>query len=135
MELIISGRRGGKTEACLEWVLTDNEPTDSYPFWQKVILTHNDREADRLRGVLARRLRSRGMTDPHGLFYNLVYSAEEWQRAQIGVEPVQLMFDNADLFLAGMFRGGLTGITWTAREGQPEDKVRMLDDQGGSVEL
>jgi len=126
MDYILGGRRYGKTRKCLEWVLMDNEPTSNYPFWQKIILCISPQEAKRLRSELRRMARSRGVQDPNDLIYNMVYSTEEWNRAQIGRESVKVMLDNADLFLQQMFRGQLAGMTLTEDE---HDKIIRLDSQ------
>jgi hypothetical protein len=135
VELIISGRRCGKTTKCLEWVM-GAERTDSYPFWDRVILCFTSQEADRLRGELRRRARSLRWSDQLvSLVYNMVYSCEEWKRAQVGRHPVKVWIDNADLYLQQQFRGMVKGVTWTQREGHPEDRIKVLDDKGGSTEL
>jgi hypothetical protein len=136
MELIIGGRRYGKTTQALEWV-DQAERIKGYPFWSRVLLVVNSHEADRLRKLLRDRAEARGEGDPAGLIYNKVYCVEEWKTAKVGANDVDVMLDNADLVLASLFnrRGSrLAGATWTARD-QPEDKIVVLDDQGGSIEV
>jgi hypothetical protein len=115
MELFIGGRRSGKTTACLRWVEQATQ-TASYPFWDRVLLAVNKGEADRLRRLLRERAVDRGWTQPRlGLTYNMVYTVEEWGAAHLGIKPVQVMLDNADLFLSDLFnRGGNRLIGFTA---------------------
>ena len=137
MELIIGGRRYGKTIKALEWVEV-GQRTSSYPFWDRVLLCTTSQEADRLRDDLLERAAARGEDNTWGLFYNRVYSVEEWARARVGREPVQLWLDNADLFLQMYLgRGGssLKGVTWTTREDQPEDKVTHLTVRGREINV
>jgi hypothetical protein len=134
VELIVGGRRAGKTEASLKWV-EQAVPTSSYPYWSRVLLTVSLNEADRLRGVLKARARGRGWNSTMvGLCYNMVYSVYEWRKTTTGIEPVELLLDNADMYLQeviGQYRHTLKVVTWTQREGQPEDNIKLLDDKGG----
>lgn len=115
MEIIVGGRRCGKTEACLEWV-DGAQRIKGYPFWDRVLLCVHQPEADRLRKELRKRAAERGETDPAGLIYNKVYYVEEWKTARVGASHVDLMLDNADIYLQHVLtrgRGGLHGITLT----------------------
>lgn len=137
MEIIIGGRRCGKTTKCLEWV-DEAERVQGYPFWNRILLTVSQREADRLRQALRRRARARGERDSAGLIYNKVYCVEEWQRTRVGAEEVKVMIDNADLVLQDLIGRGnqeLAGITWNLNAGEEGNQVTLLDDQGGSVIL
>jgi hypothetical protein len=128
MNIIVSGRRGGKTHACLVWALAAKR-RQAYPFWDRVVLCINVQEADRLRSTLQRMARSLGWDKTRvGLTYDLVYAAEEWTRIYHGhdLTNVQVMLDNADIFLQDMFRGHLKAVTWTQRADQPEDRIHLL---------
>lgn len=98
--LVAGGRRSGRTTKLLEW-LKQAVPTNSYPFWDRVLLVHSLDRAQDLRGQLARWSRSRG--DKHGLAYNLVYSYTEWREARIGHMPVEIAVDDVDMLVSNYF--------------------------------
>jgi hypothetical protein len=95
MKIISRPRAGGKTYELLEWVL-QAQKTKSYPFWDRIILTTHLSEAQRLRTQL------RTETDDPDA-YNLVFSVNEWVTAHRGLKPVQIAFDNLDLYIQARF--------------------------------
>lgn len=99
--VIVAGRRQGKTTQLLEW-LKEAKRTDSYPFWDRVLLVHTTREAQRLRIDLRTEAEEKGIEDS-GLYYNLVYSYEEWKGAYLGVCPVDIAVDNLDFLISHHF--------------------------------
>lgn len=79
MRVLIAGRRNGKTTAALDW-LREAKRVSSYPFWDRVLLTMSLDEAQRLRIMLRKEAEEANIPDA-GLYYNLVYSFEEWRNA------------------------------------------------------
>lgn len=104
MRVLAWPRKWGKTYALVRWVKQGNK-TNSYPFWDRVIITFNLREADRLR-------------KDHGLDYRQVFSAEEWQHARKGSKPVEVGIDNVDILLRSMY-GDVEMITVTGVSEEP----------------
>jgi hypothetical protein len=102
MEIYTAGRQQGKTTYLIDWV-REGIKTDSYPFWDRVILTYSIQEADRLRRK-------------YKLDYNQVYSTIEWTRSHIGPKPVKLAIDNADILLSEMFGRNTVDIATFTQE-------------------
>lgn len=101
MKVIVNGRQAGKTYTLVQWV-KEGERTDSYPFWSRVILTHNIADADRLR-------------KDYDLDYRQVFSIGEWGSARLGPRSVELGLDNVDLLLQRMLGQMPSVITATGR--------------------
>lgn len=99
MKVIVRGRQAGKTYDLVQWVKQGDE-TNSYPGWSRVILTHSIAEAERIR-------------DLYDLDYRQVFSAEEWRTARLGLKPVEVAVDNAELILASYLRNYPTQIAMT----------------------
>ncbi len=97
MGVFVGGRRGGKTTKCLEW-LEQAKRVPQYPFWDRILLTPSLDEAQRLRVMLRRREEERnGPEAGSGLYYNLVYSFEEWRTARLGLGwQGEVAVDNAE---------------------------------------
>lgn len=99
--VVVAGRRMGKTTQLLEW-LKEAKRTDSYPFWDRVLLVHDVRKAQDLRIRLRTEAEQKGVADS-GVYYNLVYSYEEWKRARLGRSPVDIAVDDIDFLLGSYF--------------------------------
>lgn len=99
--VIVAGRRQGRTTQLLKW-LKEAKRTNSYPFWDRVMLVHTIDRAQRLRIDLRREAEAKGVADS-GVYYNLVYSFEEWKRARIGHHPVDIAVDDIDFLLGNYF--------------------------------
>lgn len=99
MKFMVTGRAHGKTSTLVEWV-KQGEPTDSYPFWTRVILCPDFRQAQQLRMDF-------------DLEYRQVFGIDEWKRARLGARPVELAIDNVDLFLEYELGGGIKLVTAT----------------------
>lgn len=80
-------RIGGKTTEAVEWVLA-GEPTDSYPFWSRVLLVPTIEAADQARKRFP------------ALDYRQVFAWSEWRQARLGARPVEVALDNADILIA-----------------------------------
>lgn len=100
--VIVGGRRQGKTTQLLEW-LREAKATNSYPYWDRVLLVHSTRRAQDLRIDLRREAEAKGVANS-GLYYNLVYSFEEWKKACLGTGPVDIAVDDLDFLLSSYFR-------------------------------
>lgn len=98
MKFIVLPRQAGKTHMLVEWVRKGVE-TRSYPFWSRVILTPNIREADRIRGE-------------YQLDYTQVYSLDEWRTAHLGPRSVEIGVDNLDWVLRDLL-GDVRVVTAT----------------------
>jgi hypothetical protein len=102
MEIYTAGKQQGKTTHLINWV-REGVKTDSYPFWDRVILTISIREADRLR-------------KDYNLDYNQIYPAREWLNAHIGPKPVKVAIDNADIVLSEIFHNSILDIATFTQE-------------------
>jgi hypothetical protein len=114
--MIVGGRRSGKTTESLKW-LKEAKRVDAYPFWDRVLLTFSTDEAQRLRIQLRREAERTGVPDS-GLYYNLVYSFEEWRRAHLGSSwEGAVAVDNAEFILQKYLNHGqhLAIVTMTAK--------------------
>lgn len=100
--VIVAGRRKGKTTHLLAW-LKEAKRTNSYPFWDRVLLVHSIRRAQDLRIDLRREAEAAGVEDS-GVYYNLVYSFEEWKKARLGHAPVDIAVDDLDFLVSDYFR-------------------------------
>lgn len=132
MEIIIGGRGYGKTTKCFEW-LAEAKRTNSYPFWDRVLLVLDLDRAQRLRVELRQQAESRGEEDA-SLYYNQVYCVQEWEGAHLGrgAAPVKVMMDDAQSIIERMlYRRGheLAGVTWNANHG---DNVIVLPEWEGA---
>jgi hypothetical protein len=117
VEIIIGGRRTGKTTKALEW-LAQAERIDTYPFWSRVLLVHSTDYAQDLRIRLRQEAESRG-EDDYALSYNKVYSWEEWATVHLGIQPVEVLVDNADFLLnqfLSQFKGMVKGYTFSIND-------------------
>jgi hypothetical protein len=136
VEIIIGGRRAGKTTRALEW-LKGAERRKGYPFWDRVLVVHSNDYAQQLRTQLRADAQERGAEDA-SLYYNLVYSTQEWTGTHMGhgTEPVQVMIDNLDLMLHAFFHNpmGAQIAGFTLNQGE-HDNIKLLDGQGGWCSL
>lgn len=99
-DLIIGGRREGKTTKLLEW-LNGAQRRPYYPFWDRVLLVHTTDRAQHLRIGLRKDAELKGIEDS-SLYYNLVYSFEEWKGARLGGD-VEIAVDDVDLLINRYF--------------------------------
>jgi hypothetical protein len=87
MQVFVGGRRSGKTARMIQW-LGEGHRTTSYPFWSRVVITHDLRSAEELRkGVLKDMY-------PGEDVYRWVFSLDEWKTAHVGKQPVEVAVDN-----------------------------------------
>ncbi len=98
--LIIGGRRTGKTTKLLKW-LEEAERRPYYPFWDRVLLVHTTDRAQHLRIGLRTEAELKGIIDA-SLYYNLVYSYEEWKGARLGGD-VMIGVDDVDFLISRYF--------------------------------
>lgn len=99
MDVIVCGRRHGKTTKILQW-LKQARRVPEYPFWDRILIVPTTNRAQDLRIDLRQEAEAQGIDDS-GLYYNLVYSLEEWQRARLGVHwKGQVAVDDVDEILA-----------------------------------
>lgn len=93
--LIAGGHQTGKTEQLLDWV-SQGEPSDSYPFWSRVIFTPTMAEADRLRKILRDRF-------PEHDAYRWVFFPADRPRFQMPLPEIGV--DRLEGFVAPLFPG------------------------------
>lgn len=86
MHVIARGRQAGKTHDLVQWVLL-GKPTNSYPFWSRVLLVPTIQQANDVRRLY------------QDLDYRQVFSVREWQNARLGSDPVQVSIDNVEWLL------------------------------------
>lgn len=98
--LIIGGRRSGKTTKLLKW-LEDAQRRPYYPFWDRVLLAHTTDRAQHLRIALRREAELKGIIDS-GLYYNLVYSYDEWKSIRLGGD-VMIGVDDVEFLINRYF--------------------------------
>lgn len=115
MKVVILPRRAGKTRLLLEWVRAA-ERCDAYPFWTRIIITPDLKQADLLRDELRR-----SYIGNDGLYYNMVYAYEEWKTTQLGSSwEGEVGIDNLDTLLNYLFghRGSVSVVTLNGDGGQ-----------------
>jgi len=128
MEIILGGRRTGKTTKALEW-LKQARRIDTYPFWDRVLLVPGLDEAQHLRINLRKEAEERGEDDA-SLYYNLVYCFEEWETAHLGRQPVHVYIDRAEIIFYQMLqrvtrhKAQVDGFTFNIDE--EHDQVTIL---------
>lgn len=98
--LIIGGRRSGKTTKLLKW-LEGAQRRPYYPFWDRVLLAHTTDRAQHLRIALRREAELKGVIDS-GLYYNLVYSYDEWKSIRLGGD-VMIGVDDVEFLINRYF--------------------------------
>jgi hypothetical protein len=98
--VILGGRRTGKTTHLLKW-LEDAQRRSYYPFWDRVLLVHTTDRAQHLRIGLRKDAELKGVADS-SLYYNLVYSYEEWKGARLGGD-VMIAVDDIDFLISRYF--------------------------------
>lgn len=112
MQVIVSGRRSGKTTKTLEWV-KEARRVPHYPFWDRVLIVATFHEAQVLRIGLRQEAEEQGI-DESGLYYNLVYSIQEWKNAYIDPRWEGLVaIDNAEFILEQILRQRPALVTMT----------------------
>lgn len=101
--VVVTGRRCGKTTKCLEW-LAGAKRVPHYPFWDRILLTFSPEEAQRIRVKLRTDAEEANLPDA-ALYYNLVYSFEEWRTAHLGSQwSGEVAVDNAEFIISQYFR-------------------------------
>jgi hypothetical protein len=127
MEIILGGRRHGKTTKALEW-LAQARRLDTYPFWDRVLLVPGLDEAQHIRTRLRREAEERGEVDA-SLYYYLVYCFEEWSTAMLGRQPVHVYIDRAEVLFYQMlqratrYKAQVDGFTFNIDE---DDELIVL---------
>ena len=99
-------RRNGKTTEAVDWVLA-GEPTDSYPFWTRVLLVPTIAAADNVRSQFPL------------LDYRHAFSWNEWRNARLGARPVEVALDNADILIAQTIGQVARFVTLTGEATRP----------------
>lgn len=101
MKVIAAGRKTGKTQQVVDWVL-EGERVHGYPGWSRVLLVHNLEEVVRLR-------------DQYSIDSKQIFSLHEWQRAHNVHPDTEVAIDNLDMYLPNLIgrhgRPVLTTIT------------------------
>lgn len=99
MKVLTTGRQAGKTRRSVEWVRAGSK-VDRYPGFDRILLTHSIREAERIRREF-------------GLEYHQVFSIAEWVgRYKPAFGHVEVVVDNLDLWVADQL-GPVAGVTMT----------------------
>lgn len=112
--VIVTGRRNGKTTKALQWLKQARRVTE-YPYWDRVLIVHTWQVAQDLRIELRQEAEAQGI-DGSGLYYNLVYSVDEWKTAHISIGwRGSIAVDNADLILEQLLRKAPALITMTGQ--------------------
>lgn len=106
VQVAVRPRRAGKTTEAVEWVMA-GEPTDSYPFWTRVLLTPTIEAADQARRQFP------------ALDYRQVFAWSEWRSARLGARPVEVALDNADILIAQTIGQVARFVTITGRVTPP----------------
>lgn len=90
MQVLVAPRRAGKTHRAVVWV-NAGSPHHLYPFWTRIILTVNEREADRLR-------------KDFGLDYRQVFSIREFREGRFPNPDLETLVDDLDLIVSDLLR-------------------------------
>jgi hypothetical protein len=83
----------GKTQELVNWV-KEGVQTDSYPGWSRILIVPNREQATFIYSTYKKELED---------IHHRVYFLEEWQRAHLGGEKVEIALDNADMVLQRLF--------------------------------
>jgi hypothetical protein len=106
---IIRSRQGGKTQALINWVRQGHE-IDSWPYWSRVIITHDMQSAVQLRNKMRE-------AEVHRVFY-----LEEWHARHYGYnrqrEPLEIAIDNADIILRNLLDDSLARMEVVTATGE-----------------
>lgn len=114
IHVFVARRRHGKTTKCLQW-LKQARRVDAYPFWDRVLLVPDIRQAQHLRIQLRQEAEALDEIDS-GLYYNLVYSIREWENAHISMGwRGQVAIDDAEWILQQLVQGRVSFITMTGQ--------------------
>jgi hypothetical protein len=107
VKVFVAGRQTGKTYRLAEWAKKGTR-VDAYPGWSRIILTHDLREAHRMRRP----------GNPFGLDYHQVFSVNEWRNGRFRAPDLEVGVDNIEIVLAGFLNtrvsaGAINGEEWS----------------------
>lgn len=120
MMVVVAGRRGGKTQATIQWLL-EGRPLDEYPFWSRVIIgSSHEQVLDITRRV---REATEHLEDTPVLWdiRKAIWTPDDLIGLQKhrGVRGLEFAVDNAELVIEQILNQRLSFITVTGQLASP----------------